>query len=176
MTRQAIIAKEERRMIEIIKVLTNYNIFNYLFPGVVFVFLLKWITKYDLSQTDIVIGAFCYYFVGIVISRIGSLVIEPVLIRMRFIPKRDYARYVKASKNDIKVELLSEVNNMYRTMLSLFVCLAIVKGYEIVADVFSFRPEITPVLIGCILIALFLFSFRKQNGYLEKRIVSGRKK
>ena len=37
------------------------------------------LTSFKFIQSDIVIGAFYYYFVGLIISRIGSLAIEPIL-------------------------------------------------------------------------------------------------
>ena len=72
-------------MKEIIEKLSSYNIFNNLFPGIFFVILAKYTTKYDFVQTDILLGSFLYYFIGLIISRFGSLVIEKILIEIKFI-------------------------------------------------------------------------------------------
>ena len=66
-------------MKELIDKLSTYNIFNYLFPGVLFAYILSKVSSYDLIQKDLVTGVFLYYFIGLVISRIGSLFIEPFL-------------------------------------------------------------------------------------------------
>ena len=71
-------------MKEILDKLSSYNLFNYLLPGVLFVVIASKVTRYGFIQDDIVIGVFLYYFIGMVISRFGSLVIEPLLNVSRF--------------------------------------------------------------------------------------------
>lgn len=66
-------------MKEILDKLTSYNLFNYLLPGVVFAVLASKVTRFTLIQQDLVAGAFLYYFIGLVISRFGSLILEPIL-------------------------------------------------------------------------------------------------
>ena len=65
-----------QHMKEIIDKLSSYNIFNYLLPGVLFVAIAKNFTEYNLILDNDFIGAFFYYFIGMVISRFGSLIIE----------------------------------------------------------------------------------------------------
>jgi hypothetical protein len=108
-------------MKDILDKLSSYNIFNYLFPGVLFVILAKSTTSYDFVQEDNLLGAFLYYFIGMTISRFGSVIVEPSLKYIRFLKFTEYSRYVQASKQDSKVDLLSEVNNTYRTLNQWFV-------------------------------------------------------
>ena len=159
-------------MKELLDKLSSYNIFNYLFPGVLFVVFLSKVSNYDLIQKDIITGAFLYYFIGLVISRVGSLFIEPFLKRIKFLKFSDYSKFIEASKIDSKIELFSEINNMYRTICSLFVLLAIVKLYEsYLADLTFFKEYGVGILIVLIL-ALFIFSYRKQTTYITKRVES----
>src|SRR5258708_39583652 len=65
-------------MKELLDRLASYNLFNYLLPGVVFVVLAEQVTSYSFIQDDIVIGGFVYSFMGMVISRVGSLFLEPL--------------------------------------------------------------------------------------------------
>ena len=61
---------------------------------------------------------------------------------------------------------------MYRTICSLFVLLAIVKLYEsYLADLTFFKEYGVGILIVLIL-ALFIFSYRKQTTYITKRVES----
>ena len=55
--------------------ISSYNIFNYLLPGSLFAVIADAVTDYRLIQEDIVVGLFLYYFIGLVVSRIGSLVV-----------------------------------------------------------------------------------------------------
>ena len=64
-------------MKDLLEKLSSYNIFNYLFPGVLFAAMGSHLTSYSLLIDDTVIGVFVYYFYGLVVSRVGSLVLEP---------------------------------------------------------------------------------------------------
>src|SRR5260370_14737106 len=109
----------ESAMNELLAKLSSYNVFNYLLPGIVFAILAGDIIHYSIIQKDIVTGAFFYYFVGLVVSRFGSLIIEPLLKWLRFVKFADYKDFVAASQKDAKLDVLSEVNNTYRTLPSL---------------------------------------------------------
>ena len=157
-------------MKELLAKLSSYNIFNYLVPGAVFAALGERITSYNLVHEDIVVGLFQYYFAGLVISRIGSLVVEPVLKRLRFVTFATYEEYVRVSAIDSKLEELSESNNMYRTFCALFVVLLVLVLSEPLAYHFpSVVRFMRHVLLGSLLV-LFLFSYRKQTGYITARI------
>src|SRR5690349_3259436 len=114
-------------MKELLDKISSYNVFNYLFPGILFAVILDKFTQYSLIQDDLLRGAFVYYFVGLVISRVGSLVIEPFLKKISFLKFADYGAFVQAEKTDPKIETLSEVNNMYRTLVAMLVSLVTIK-------------------------------------------------
>lgn len=157
-------------MKELLDRLGSYNIFNYLLPGVVFATIASSLTKYSFIQGDLVVGAFVYYFLGLIISRIGSVLVEPVLNKVGFVEFSSYQDYISASKKDELIPTLSEANNMYRTFVSLFLCLLLLKGYDLVASQLPFFKEweISFLVIG--LFVLFLLSYRKQTAYISKRV------
>ena len=99
-------------MKELFDKLSSYNIFNYLFPGVLFAVLANNLTSYKVLMDNILIGAFVYYFIGLVVSRVGSLILEPLLKLVRILHFASYKDFVRASKIDGKIELLSEINNL----------------------------------------------------------------
>lgn len=150
-------------MKELLDKLSSYNIFNYLFPGVLFAIVLSKVSDIDLLQEDIITGAFLYYFIGLIVSRVGSLFIEPFLKWSKFLKFSDYSMFVNASKNDSKIELFSEVNNMYRTLCSLFLLLSLSKLYEIYLQQLSFFKNYGAIVLIALLLLLFLFSYRKQT-------------
>lgn len=157
-------------MKDLLDKLTSYNIFNYLLPGIVFSILVETFTSFHLIQKDIILGVFLYYFIGLIISRIGSIIIEPILKSIKFVRFANYPEFVAASKNDEKLLILSESNNMYRTFCSLFLLLILLKVYERVSlylpQIHKWDIEIT--IIG--LLILFIFSYRKQTNYITKRV------
>jgi len=159
-------------MKELLDKLSSYNIFNYLFPGVVFVVILSRISEYDLIQKDIITGSFLYYFIGLIISRIGSLFIEPFLKWIKFLKFSNYNKFVSASKVDSKIDLFSEINNMYRTLSSLLLLLMLIKVYESFLSELLFFRDYGSIFLIVVLLVLFIFSYRKQTTYITKRVES----
>lgn len=157
-------------MKDLLKKLSSYNLFNYLFPGVVFVVILKAATSYSLLQENLIIGFFVYYFIGLVISRFGSLAIEPLLRKLSFLKFAEYKEFVSASKKDEKIELFSEVNNMYRTLCSMFILLILLKFYEWIESQIPILKNWSNCILVVLLLFMFLLSYRKQTQYITKRI------
>ncbi len=157
-------------MKELIEKISSYNLFNYLLPGTLFVAFAERITNYQLIQGDIVIALFLYYFIGLVISRIGSLAVEPIMRKVSFLRFAAYEDYVNVSKKDSKLDTLSEANNMYRTFCTLFISLGALELYERTADRLAFPEYVTPCLLFALMFGLFAFSYRKQTSYITKRI------
>lgn len=156
-------------MKEILEKISSYNIFNYLLPGAVFGF---WATKeYELEiPSDILTNAFVYYFLGMVISRIGSLIIAPILSKLKITKFEDYKKFVKASKKDDKIDLLSEVNNMYRTIIALIVVVGFLKFYNWLESKIDWLANWNITLGIIFLLLLFILSYRKQTKFITKRI------
>ncbi len=150
--------------------LTSYNIFNYLLPGVLFAVALERLTLYSLTHENIIIAAFVYYFVGLIVSRFGSLVAEPILKWVRFLKFAPYPDFVAAAKEDPKIDALSETNNMYRTFVSAMVLLAVAKGYEWLSYKTPFFAEHGVIIGFFVLFGMLLFSYRKQTSYIRRRI------
>ncbi|UAB75603.1 hypothetical protein [Mesoflavibacter sp. SCSIO 43206] len=164
-------------MKEIIDKISSYNLFNYLFPGILYVIFLREITNFDLVQENNFLGAVLYYFIGLVISRFGSLIIGKILQskRLKFIKFADYKDYITACDKDNKIELFSEVNNMYRTLISLFCTLLLSVLYELIADWLNISEKTSYIMLIVALIIVFVFSYRKQTGFVVKRVDSRKK-
>jgi hypothetical protein len=157
-------------MSELLSRISSYNLFNYLLPGVIFSLLGSKTTGYQLLQKDIVAGLFLYYFVGMVVSRFGSLVIGPILRWLSFIKFEEYKSFVVASKKDPQLEVLSEVNNTYRTFCSLFTLLLCLRGYEKIEERFPVLRAWSLLLLLFLLFVMFIFAYRKQTSFVVNRI------
>lgn len=157
-------------MKEIIDKISSYNLFNYLFPGIIFIILLRKATNYNLIQENNFTGSFLYYFVGLVVSRFGSLIIGYLLQKLTFIKFTDYSEYIIAADIDNKIELFSEVNNMYRTIISMLVLLLLAKGWQSANNHLELSQTTSFTLLIASLLVLFIFSYRKQTGFVVKRV------
>jgi membrane protein CcdC involved in cytochrome C biogenesis len=87
-------------MEKLLEKLSSYNIFNYLFPGMIFCILLEKTTSYSIIQENIVIDVFLAYFIGLLISRISSLIIEPLLKKVKFVKFAEYKDFLVALYRD----------------------------------------------------------------------------
>ena len=157
-------------MKELLDKLSSYNIFNNLLPGIIFVVFAEVFLQRSFIQDNLFVGVILYYFIGLVISRIGSLIFEPLLKKISFLKFADYKDFVTASMTDSKLEVLSEVNNMYRTFVALFATLLISRIYEAVESVWPALKKASPFVAVVAITTLFLVSYRKQTSYITKRV------
>ena len=157
-------------MNELFNKLSSYNIFNYLLPGILFAIFAGEIINHPLVQRDVLTGAFLYYFLGLVVSRFGSLTIEPILKWLRFVKFTDYKDFVLVSQKDPKLDVLSEVNTTCRTLAALFSLLLLLKLYMTLEARFPGLKDWDITIMAGLLLIMFLFSYRKQTAYITKRI------
>lgn len=163
-------------MKELLDKLSSYNIFNYLLPGILFAVFVDGLTSLQIQQKDIVIGVFIYYFFGSIVSRIGSLFIEPALRKAGIVKFAGYEDFVRVSKADPKLDVLSEANNMYRTLCSLMVCVGVVVLYDKASISWPVLQTAAPAVLIVGLFFLYIYSYRKQTAYITKRIEANPKK
>ena len=150
--------------------ISSYNILNNLIPGAVFLYLSDRIWGIDLLVENQILNLALIYFVGIIASRIGSICVEPILKKIKFIQYADYKDFIEAQKTDSKIGLLLETNNMYRSFVGMsflmfieFVFMELCRRCPCVAK-FKF------VIFCVILFLLFAFSYRKQTTYIKRRV------
>jgi len=154
-------------MKELLDKLSSYNLFNYLLPGTIFVAAAERISGHNFKDANIVVELFLFYFIGMVISRIGSLTVEPVLKKVKFLKFAPYPDFIRASKTDAKIDVLSEQNNTYRTLCAVFFSLGLLRVYDLAV---AWRPRSTRTAVVVGLFFLFAFAYRKQTDYVRKRV------
>lgn len=158
-------------MESLIEKLSSYNLFNYLFPGAVFYIAGQLYLDFP-AQNSLVDSLFIFYFTGLVISRIGSLVIQPALRKLKILNFADYALFLEATQKDPKLDVLSEQNNMYRTLFTTFVVLGAAKLITLLFNAFPALDEYQSHMAVITLLCIFLFAFRKQTQMIHDRIKS----
>ena len=150
--------------------LSSYQILNYLIPGSVFCVLLKHLVGYDIVHFSLVENVIICYFVGMVNSRLGSLVLYPILKKTKFIKEAEYPDFVTAEKKDSKITVLSDINNVFCSFANVMILLLCALGIKIIDCISNFLiGNINWIAIISIFI-LFLFSIRKQTKFVRDRI------
>jgi predicted neutral ceramidase superfamily lipid hydrolase len=156
-------------MNEIINKLSSYNILNFLIPGGVYLLLCDNYLDFNI-ETSSVSFLLVAYIAGMIISRVGSLIIEPIFRSIKLISYAKYSDYVKASMKDQKIETLLMETNMLRTMISLVLLFLFSVLIQRIKIQFDLHHNLI-LFIGLIFVLLILFlSYRKQISYIKKRI------
>lgn len=157
-------------MEKLIDKISSYNIFNYLFPGVVYCLFTQHFFGFGIYKDNVVLGVFLYYFVGLTISRIGSIFIGPLVSKIARVRFSVYSDFIKASQKDPKIEMLSEVNNMYRTVVSMLLCFIVTAMVVDVLEVFPALAKYGEYVAPASLLFLFVLSYKKQTEFIRKRV------
>ena len=171
---------------DIVEKISSYNIFNNLFPGIVFCFVVERTTRFSVICDDICEKLFVYYFIGMIINRIGSVFIEKCLKAIKvknrttnckepFLKFAPYNMYIEASQKDPFITTLNEMNNVYRTIIATVVLIMITKLfdwliYDWVNRLGQIGNNLFIVIVCLLIIILFIHSYRKQTDYIRKRI------
>ena len=140
--------------------LENYNILNYILPAIVFDIGCRYYINIKIIPTDnIFISIFIYYFLGLVISRIGSLIIKPLLWKLKILNKKDRSERVdfyNAEEQDKKIKILFTDYNMYRNFIATFFLLLIAKSTYAVKTLLNINSTIVFTILFILLIILFI--------------------
>ena len=154
----------------ILEKLSAYNIFSYLLPGLLFVSLGERLTSFSLIQRSWIVGIVLYYFIGLVISRVGSLIVKPILERVGFVKEAPFEDYVEASASDSRIGVLSTRNNLFRTLCAMVMMLIGLKIGEKVMGVLPWGADVYDFIMLVGLLVLLLFSYRKQAQAVVRRV------
>ncbi|MGB4800927.1 MAG: hypothetical protein WBP03_05450 [Candidatus Saccharimonadales bacterium] len=158
-------------MEDLLKKISQYQLFNFLLSGTVLAVLLNKTTSINLIYENIIIGFFAFYFLGLVISRVGSLIVEPVLKKLKIIEFVPYDDYLSAVKADTKIDTLSQENNTYRTLIATFLVFVIVYTLDrFAADLITRNSTASTYIFAVLMLLLFIFAYRKQTDYITERV------
>ena len=139
--------------------LSAYQLLSLMLPGASLLGTLKFIFTIDIKVNENIWWfLLASYVVGIILSRIGSLLIEEVFKKMGFIKGYNVGNYIAKRKEDDMVETLLSFANLYRSFCALSILMIIVtmvKGYGF-CDYWHY------FLLEVLLLLLFAFSFYKQ--------------
>jgi len=157
-------------MNEFISKISSYNIFNYLFPGALFGVLAERLQVLDFGTRDLITRLVLYYFIGLCISRVGSVAVEPMLKRVKFVRYASYANYLKACDKDAEMSIMVEVSNTYRTLTAAFLTLPLSLIVNAGADRLHLSTIGRHIILLVALFILFAFSYRKQAAFVKQRV------
>lgn len=165
-------------MNQLLEKLGSYQILTNLLPGAFLGLSLNFFFDINLPSENLGEDILIYYFIGLVVNRTGALIIEPFLKKIRFIRFEPYKKFVQALRNDSKIDVLSENNNLFRALLTCIILLPLIKLGQWLSASYAWFSSSWKWLVIILIFLLFLFSYKRQCSYICKRInmVVGEKK
>jgi hypothetical protein len=157
------------KMESLVEKVSSYNILNFLLPGATFLFLSRYFTGIEMVPEQVVGQVVIAYFVGLILSRTGSLILEELLKATNILKKIDYKDYIETSRKDEKISTLLETCNMYRTFAA--GSIVAVASALLSASVELFSGQMFLMLMISLLLAA---SFIKQHSYITKRVAANK--
>lgn len=157
-------------MKEVFGKLDTYEILTNLFPGVFFGLGLNFLLDFQLPTGGVINDIFAYYFLGLIVGRFGSVVVEPCLEKLRLIRYSPYLAFLKAEKCDAKIPSLLTASNYFRSLLAgvlLFPVVWCLKFLALRWDWFGLHWKAVLVLA---LVLLLFASYKKQIGFIRARV------
>lgn len=158
-------------MANYVEKISAYEIFTILWPGVLVTWCILFVLGVNInlnSLTSLVIFVCLAYFMGVLISRFGALIVEPIIKKFGWVEWSD--DYYLAEKNDPKITTLLKNLNMYRNLLALDVLCTSVAIYGLRGGVFGLDCFVEIVSISIALFIIFGASYSRQSKQIVKRI------
>lgn len=157
-------------MESLLNLLVRFELFNNLFPGIIFVYFLK---LYDyLPSTEnlqLYESLFIAYFLGLVFNRIGSIFLEPFFQKIKFFKISDYPNFLEGKKNDNRINTTILINNMYRSFIIVFYFHFFLIFFKIFSNK-NFYFYLKEIIVLLFLIYIFGFSYRKQTYFIKEKL------
>ena len=161
---------------KLIEKISSYNIFNNLLPGIIFCYIVEKTTRLTFQTGEVWEKIFIYYFVGMIINRIGSIFVEPMLKSLKtkknkkFLEFAPYSDYIEASENSPFIKTLNETNNTYRTFIAMMLTIMAIKICDLIGNFITIGNNIIFLIIWLVVTALFIYSYKKQTDYIRERV------
>ena len=168
-----------KRLNTVITKLGTYHILANLIPGAFFGFALDFLFGITLPLGNVGEYIVGYYFVGLIIGRISSLVTKRVFTREKgakktlptqFIEYAPYSEYMAAEESTQKLTALSDMNECYRALLTSVWMLPVVYGFYSLAQKWSWLSRHWMWVAIVLLFGLFLWSYKEQTKYIRRRV------
>ena len=150
--------------------ISSYNIVTNLIPGVVELESLRATDLPLVSSKDLPTWLVLAYILGLLSSRVGSLIAGPAIRKFLRPKQNSYKDFIDACRIDQKIEILQETNNGYRTFIGCCICYFLITALFYAMEMLGLDNR-TKVAIGvAVAMALFTFSYIKQLRFISDRV------
>lgn len=157
-------------MKEALEKLDTYQILTNLFPGFFFGLGLRYLFNFQLATSGAITDIVVFYFMGLIVGRFGSVVVEPCLEKLHLIRRSPYSAFLKAEKCDAKISSLLTACNYFRSLLAGVLLFPVIWLLKLLALQWQWFGSHWKVVLVFSLILLLFASYRKQIGFIRARV------
>jgi hypothetical protein len=156
--------------------LDGYDLVANLVPGAALTYALHFSKFPTPAPTDWAAFLLIAFVAGVTSNRLGSLIVDPLLRRVKFLKPKNYESFIASEKSDKKLETLVANHGLYRTFFTaglVYLALLLISYWFPSTASSDQQVFILFVLAGMI---VFLLAFRKEDGYIHSRIEAAKDK
>lgn len=159
-------------MESILQNISEYRLLNNLIPGGFFVGVLSWAGGWASNEVNFIFILAISYVAGAILSRLGSIIVEPIAKKVFKVEFSSYDDYCQAEKRYPKLTTLNTENNIFRTFVVMSACLLL--GAPIIGlfGMGDGRALSLLVIASALSVVIFMLAYIKQTNYIVGRIKS----
>jgi hypothetical protein len=148
--------------------LDAYNLVANLVPGAALTYALHF-SKFPTPSPGH-IGAFLLvaFVAGVTANRLGSLILDPLLRRLKFLKPKDYRSFLVREKEDDKLDALVANSGLYQSFFTAGAIYLLALLSSAAAAYLTKQGLLTALVICGMLV--FLFALKNEDGYIHSRI------
>lgn len=156
-------------IVQLLDKISPYQVFCNFLPGFLVVNGFCYLSSVALCTHNFFETCIIYYFFGVVVSRIGSVVIEAIFRRFKWIEYAPYNDYLTSLAKDSSLADLSRESNMYRSLLTGSVIVLVIHVANRLYPINWCSGKCFAAFLA-VLVLLFSLAWIKQVRYIKKRI------
>ena len=158
-------------LVELLSKFTRYDWFTTLLPGICCLAIGRRLGLFETVPKSYIETFGFIFFLGLVSSRIGASVIEPISKFKKFNLWGPYADYLNFRLKDEKgADMLVTNANWFRSLTGMVLLLICITATGFMCDYFGLEPSARQWCLLVALMALFADSYRRQLRFIRGRI------
>ena len=155
--------------------LDGYDLVANLVPGAALTYALHFSEFPTPAPTDWAAFLLVAFVAGVTANRLGSLLIDRPLRKLKFLKPKDYDSFISSERTDKKLEVLVANHGLYRTFFTAGLIYLILLGLSRLFPAVASSDQLVFILFVLGGMAVFLFAFRKEDQYIHSRIEAAAK-
>lgn len=157
-------------MNDFIFLLSNLRVVSSIVPGAILCIYINDFLKINILRHETIVNIFIFYAVGVIIGRIGSIVIEPLFESFGIIDKENYPNFIDAEIKNPKVSTIDEISRFYRSMATLMMLIIVGILFEYPMNLYPLTYVLGGHIVSVLILILMIKSYSKQSEYTANRI------